>query len=287
MCVKHFDFDIIGVSETHLRGLEQFEVDGYEWYGQNRTLLSSRATSGSGGVGVFIKKTFTKNFNISRLDDSHEGILWIKCASKTNNSVLLLCTCYLPPEGSSRCVNPEEFFDTLLTQVYTYQQHGQFYICGDFNSRCGHMLDYIEGVDEGMCERSVIDHTVNKYGHLFVNFLISSNCCIVNGRNTVENDFTSISPKGLSVVDYVIVPYEELANSSKFTVTRASAAYDAAGCVGVTDPTRVIPDHSILSWQWDIHQPARGETDSNGHEESAHVATRAVYDKPNTSGLIK
>ncbi len=101
-----------------------------------------------------------------------------------------VCACYLPPEGSTRNSDPEEFFDTLLSQVFMYQQLGVFYICGDFNSRIGYVQDYIEGVDQ-IPEREVIDFTRNQYGKKFEEFLISSNCCILNGRNGIctLNDF--------------------------------------------------------------------------------------------------
>ncbi len=61
-------------------------------------------------------------------------------------------------------------------------------------------------------ERELIDFTRNQYGEKFEEFLISSNCCILNGSNGIctLNDFTSISSKGLAVVDYCIVPYEYL-----------------------------------------------------------------------------
>ena len=64
--------------------------------------------------------------------------------------------------------DPHEFFNELLTQVYSYQEQGPFMIMGDFNSRCGDHLDFIEGVDE-IPHRQVIDYSHNKYGNIFVN----------------------------------------------------------------------------------------------------------------------
>ena len=45
-----------------------------------------------------------------------------------------VCTCYLHPNGASRYVSAQEFYDTLLTNIYEYQHLGKFLICGDFNS---------------------------------------------------------------------------------------------------------------------------------------------------------
>jgi hypothetical protein len=50
-----------------------------------------------------------------------------------------------------------------------YQKEGNFYICGDFNSRIGEELDYIEGVDN-VPERNVVDFKRNMYCDQFIEF---------------------------------------------------------------------------------------------------------------------
>jgi c-di-GMP-related signal transduction protein len=97
-------------------------------------------------------------------------------------------------------------FDNLLQQVYCNQNKGYTIILGDFNSRCGHFNDYIEGVDDIV--PIVIDNTENLKGDLFIEFLRDINFAMLNGRIGV-NDFTYISPRGRSVVDYICVPYEQ------------------------------------------------------------------------------
>ena len=84
---------------------------------------------------------------------------------------------------------------------------GSFYICGDFNARCGEATDFIEGVDN-LPIRTALDFTHNAYSDVFIDFLINVNCCIVNGRNSIQDDFTYVSTRGSSVVDYCLVPYE-------------------------------------------------------------------------------
>ena len=116
--------------------------------------------------------------------------------------------------------------------IFKYQNDGLLFICGDFN-RCGCLHDYISGVDV-LPDRNTVDYTVNIYGELFIDLFINTNFCILNGRNSVRNDLTSISVKGCSVVDYCITPYDSLNYLIDFTVTRT------------TDSS--IPDHSLLSW---------------------------------------
>ena len=92
---------------------------------------------------------------------------------------------------------------TLTEQVYQYQNEGNIYVCGDFNSRCGESSDYIEGVDD-VIEREIIDYSSNHYGDLLLSFLIDCNLCMLNGRTNGKNDFTHVSHRGKSVVDYVL-----------------------------------------------------------------------------------
>ena len=84
-------------------------------------------------------------------------------------------------------------------------------ICGDVNARCGMNQDFIEGADE-IVERQIIDATQNYYGDLFIDHLITSNMFMLNGRVGASpgNDFTHISGRGKSVVDYAWVPHDQL-----------------------------------------------------------------------------
>lgn len=145
------------------------------------------------------------------------GYLYSQKRAKSFN----ICVCYLPPMNSSRQVDAQSFYDCLLTNIYQYQNDGMYFICSDFNSRCGDMLDYIEGVDD-IAHRNVQDYNVNKYGHLLIEFLLNSNMCILNGRNYVCNDYTCITSLGYSVVDYCLVNHDELVLYSDFKVSKVT-----------------------------------------------------------------
>jgi hypothetical protein len=251
-CLSHVNLDIIGLAETHLRGKTELDIDNYRWIGQNRTALHINARRGSGGVACLVHKRLLQYFSISKLDDSEEGILWVRLASVKHDIGINICVCYLPPEGTSRYVNPQEFYDTLLSQVFNYQNHGGVtYLMGDFNGRCGSLLDYIEGVDD-VPERSVVDTHDNAYGELLCDFLGRSSFCMLNGRNVMKNDYTY---RDISVVDYCLMPHEQLSQFESFEVKRAIDLFVEADCVGlVDDPARVIPDHNLLMWKLDVSE---------------------------------
>ena len=134
------------------------------------------------------------------------------------------------------------FFNDLLTQAYRYQSQGPFFIMGDFNSRCGNSLDYIEGVDDLM-ERNVIDKQCNKYGE----FLLSASCCIINGQRCLNNHFTSFKHAGQAVIDYGVVSYEFMNCYDNFQVLKPLKLYNNARCIGVSEGRSVIPDHAMLT----------------------------------------
>ena len=49
---------------------------------------------------------------------------------------------------------------------------------------------------------------VNRYDALLYDYLISSEMCILNGRNALNNVFTSILENGLAIVGHGFVPNE-------------------------------------------------------------------------------
>ena len=206
------------------------------------------------------------DFNVTVLDDSNEDILWLKLSHKRLGYNLIACVCYLPPENSSRQVDVNAFFDTILTGVYNFQSIGKLFICGDLNSRCGAEDDFIVGVDD-IVQRNIIDYKTNNYEHILIEFLINSNMCILNGRNTVTNDFTSVSSKGTSVVDYCIVNHEDLSMFQDFHVLRVNDMLNASGAVGRSFVPTSLPDHSCLLWHISVEE--FGTTASEVHEREA------------------
>ena len=102
------DCDLFCVCETFLSHNEILKLNGYKSIGHNRKQRHSRAKRGSGGVGMFIKRSFLDSFRYEYcvLDNKYEDILWVKFWN--NDSSFCVCVCYLPPDGSSRRNDAEE-----------------------------------------------------------------------------------------------------------------------------------------------------------------------------------
>lgn len=251
------------------------KLKGYRWYGHNRNKIHVRAKRGSGGVGFFIKEEVCSDYDIMRLDDSYEGILWLKLTAKFGNQELLCCVCYLPPIESTRDIDCNDFLDTLTSQIHMYCKDSQFYLCGDFNARVSNLDDYIQGIDN-IKDRNVVDYKCNKYGELLCDFLINTNCCILNGRNYKNNDYTFVNTQGMSVVDYCLVPYEKLDSFQNFEIFHVSDMMNETKIVDKIGSSTCKPDHSLLMWNVILD---RYETENRSEIPKVCNTTRIVYDR--------
>ena len=189
--------DLIGLAETHLIGNRKVKMSGYTWFGQNRTSLYVRAKKGSGGVGFLVRNGLLNQLYINVWEDSYEDIhvVWLELKDKQNCQILRACVCYLVPEFSTRNINPQDYFDRLLCEIHVFQNDSNLMVFGDFNSRIGDSKDFIPGVDN-LPPRNTVDFKKNTYCDIFLDFLICTNLCVLNGRKFDTNDFPYVSTQG-------------------------------------------------------------------------------------------
>jgi hypothetical protein len=277
------DLDILALAETHLIGKSIINVPGYIWFGNNRKKLHINAKTGSGGgvVGFLIKEQLMVDFDVTAVDNNCDGILWLRFEHKYARYVFHTCVCYFPPKNSSRQIDVNDYFDHLLSSIYVYQNDGLIFLCGDFNARIGDNNDFIEGIDV-IPEREVIDFTSNMYGDKLIQFLIDSSMFVLNGRNTIQNDYTSISTKGCAVVDYCIVSQEFLNIFKDFNVLRATQIVtDVSKTTGLSPSS--IPDHSIVSLILDLSSLIPSNLSGNmgnvNYVDSYNSISSSSYDK--------
>ena len=112
-------------------------------------------------------------------------------------------------------------------------------VCGDFNARCGGLSDV-----DGEPSRCCVDLVKNSQGELLVDCMRSSGLVFVNGRQG-RDQFTCISSRGRSVVDYWLVPEEELMSIRNFDVQTMSQCEEEL-CGG--EEGYRITDNSVLLW---------------------------------------
>ncbi len=241
IAIKHVDFDIVCISETHLAAQEILEIENYTWYGNNRALIHKNAKRFYGGVGILMKTVLLNFYDVAVIDKCYTDVLTLKLTNKFSNDTLLLICAYLPPETSSWGTNAIDFYQYLLSISYAQCDCDMIVMTGDFNSRLGNMSDFIKNVDN-IEMRSVIDKSINKHGRECIQFLLESKFCVVNGRVTPEHDnFTSISVKGAAVVDYIFVPISCLDRCLSCKVHTSQELK----CV-LNVKCDKVPDHSLI-----------------------------------------
>ena len=87
--------------------------------------------------------------------------------------------------------------------------------------KIGDLKDYTE-VDN-VSTRVGLDPTVNNHGKALREFLIDAKCCLLNGRAMPEHDnYSFISTRGKSVVNFVFTPHECINQVQTFHVDTCS-----------------------------------------------------------------
>ena len=239
--IRGLNPDIILLQETKLTGDKQIDVPGFLWFGNNRSFIKNRAKCGSGGVGILLNSNVTIDYHVEIFNRSFDGIIILQLIHKKSEYQVAIGSVYLPPEAGEYGKNSDSFFNHLLSQAYLLSDVDMFLIGGDLNARINVNGDYIEGIDD-VPERKIIDESKNKHGDAFLDYLLDSKMCIINGRvNNEADDFTSISKKGKAIVDYFFCPHENLTNIAKFKVQTISSLVNE---LNIT-PGK-LPDHSVL-----------------------------------------
>ncbi len=238
--------DILAVNETHLKSGENLEIEGYRWLGHNRAKQHVRAKKAYGGVGMFIKDWLFDQYLISEEYNMYDDMYGVLFQNKHTDFNFMVYSIYLPPENSPVYNDAPDFFNKVLLEVYKNIELDAIYFVGDINARVGGLKDYTEL--DSIAPRVPLDDTINNHGKAFCEFLTDSKCCVINGRVTPENDnYTYISSRGKSVVDYFFTTHDNVKNISHCFVDTCSDVISHLGLQTSISDVCKAPDHSLLS----------------------------------------
>ena len=175
-----------------------------------------------------------------------DNVLGLRLCCNDTNEILIVYCVYLPPDSSRYGQYNETILNTLVMDIYKHSEANNILVCGDFNARTGNLPDTLEFDD--ISERIVIDETVNRQGKKLLDFVGDIRGCIVNGRVTSQlNGFTSVSHKGLAVVDYVITRQGDLKSIVEMAVVNCIDLVHRKGWMSQISDTCRIPDHNLMS----------------------------------------
>jgi hypothetical protein len=269
--------DIICVNETHLKATQTNALEGYRFSSHNRMLTHVNAPKGSGGVGIFVKNCLFDDFRVDVIDKSYDGILGLSFTAKSTNYKIIVYSVYLPPENSPWGRNATDFYAHLLGQIYLLSDCEAIFVCGDNNSRIGELQDIISDID-GIPLRKCIDKSVNQHGQTFVDFLIDSKMCVLNGRfNEDRNTFTSGSVRGKSVADYVCVPRDCFNACNNFEVISPASILDKHNLKSLIGERSKLPDHYILRFTYNYSTAITDETNNPANQQSRPPFNTRIY----------
>ena len=132
-----------------------------------------------------------------------------------------------------------DYFEILEQNIAKYRNLGKLFVTGDFNSRTGQsseITDYLNFdsyLNVGMTDnhdnndiplRTSKDSVTDNYGRRLLDLCKSTGLIIANGRLGADKyigDFTCITPRGQSVVDYILLAFSDFGCVSHFSICDA------------------------------------------------------------------
>ena len=186
----------------------------------------------SGGISIYYKKHLEDKISIVEKDQN--GIIWLKlCKSLFSfNEDVYICCCYIVPSDSNVLRHKNvNLIDDIEKGIEKYINQGKIFITGDLNCRTADKSDYISFdryLDANNCLQSNIytnraskDHVFDTRGRKLIEFCKSTNFLIGNGRLRDDmniGEFTFINSNGRSVVDYLLLKYDDFQYINKFVI---------------------------------------------------------------------
>ena len=250
--IKLTESQIFCVNETHLTGNLSIEIEGFTWIGHNRTNIHRKAKKGSGGVGIFVSNSLLVSYKYEIIDKSQDGIICVRFTHNPTMYSFIIFACYFPPESSPWGRNADSFFNHILSLLYVYNDNvDSVFVMGDLNARIGTLNDCLQS--DNLPERSPIDLEKNNHGENLIEFLLESRMCILNGRYDPHyDDYTFLSTRGKSVVDYIITCHENINNCKQFSVIQMTDILDKHDLQYMLTDKCKTSDHAIISVSFSV-----------------------------------
>lgn len=244
--------DLLLVTETHCRHTSSLPSPA-----SFDRLDRPRTDPAAGGLAVYLRHR--PGWRLSSWGPASAHRLWAR-VDGVRDAPLFVCTVYLPPSLSEAAV--ETFLDELTLEVERAAALGHVLLGGDFNARTGTEAELDAAVLDPLlatprsCDprplalppRCSPDTMVTPRGRLLLAFCGRLSLVIGNGRlagnSGTEPTSRGFQGTGFSVVDYVLLPVDQLSEFSSLTVHPLEPA---------------VSDHNALELCWPVASLPRAD----------------------------
>ena len=174
----------------------------------------------------------------------------------------------------------------MIFQIYLNNNVDFIAICGDLNGRVGTLSDIVEKIDDVTVRKS-IDKVKSGHGENLIEFVKDTKSVILNGRiNPEQENFTFISSRGRSVVDYFITPQDCLQFCQNFSVDLMSSLLEKYDLYSLLSQNCKAPDHSLLTLQFrysyiDVADAQHSIGDKSNEKNSGNRKMYSFENRPN------
>ena len=198
-----------------------------------RAECSNHKDNKCGGVAILVKNEYRDGVEFIKDKNFTDYIVCrLKKTFFQQNDDIYLVNVYARPHNSNELTTTDKGRDILSKIegiVNDLRQKGEVILCGDFNARIAKLTGLLEDDNNKFLPmpddyepdadkpRNSQDTSTNSYCKQFINLVSNNQLYILNGRTLGDfsGQFTSIQPKGCSVIDYFAVS-PKLKNSVNF-----------------------------------------------------------------------
>ncbi len=191
-------------------------------------------------------------FIVEVCESGYDGIIAVKMCHKISDYTILVFSVYSSPENSPWGRDANSSYAYLLSKIYLADDVNAIFVCGDVNGRIGDLTDTVLGLDN-VSDGIPVDKVVNGHDSSLIEFLHEAVMSVVNSRvQKGHDDFTFVAKRGKSVVDYIIIPQDQIPMCKEFNVKSCTELAEHLGLMHLVGTNSRIPDHAILSLQFEI-----------------------------------
>ena len=234
-------YDLLILLESWTSKCSKIELNGYVKHNFYRKFKHRNARRNSGGIVIYYKDYLSPGIQI--IKTHHDTIIWLKLDHNffSLTSDIYLCGAYIwgvdsPAYNVVNC----NLFDLLESDINYFNQFGTVLVAGDLNGRVGKNNDFVindfnnsvfddeDYIPDVPIPRSTLDNTTNSQGHQILDLCKSTELRICNGRLDKTGNYTYCSTIGSSVIDYLLINYNDFSCIDQFKVLEFNEFSDHA-----------------------------------------------------------